>query len=380
MHILKFLKDENLINADITILQTVMAKYGIGVGEHDDGRRVFFSLGKGHLLFGGSLMLYEANGLIIQGEDILCVPARNIALGEHISHQDLMAEKNNYDMYYADDGFILNFYFANGEWTISTTRGIDVTHMVYPSHTDLTYKQIVDECLEAFKIENFWKSLNPKFSYTIGFRHPIDHVFFEGSAAPMRRVWFIQRVNKQTFEVLQTPHIDMPTQCVAHMTLDDIPYACANAKKNFLIKGAAPFYGVIMRSKTDTLPDIIFRSSLMSYLLRTIYNRTWVRELKPHKMEYTRWLCLNVIFGRDTNFVKMFPQYAAAYKLVHDQIAALIDTTVKDIHKKSASPAFPELCDICKKTKLANKVSVSNALYSFGNAISNRIIIYHKLI
>lgn len=165
----------------------------------------------------------EANGIIFDSDwNVLAVPMW-APFSATMSDIQSNMDQNNYYLYEIQDGTIVNLYHHDGAWCIGTRKGIDLSHVKL---NNKTYREMIDECLifnsgkfftqDEIEVDDetlqqmqrdkaeitmqkfFWDLLKPDHTYTIGFRHPSQHLFVSNNLDAFD-IWFVQSVSIPTW-------------------------------------------------------------------------------------------------------------------------------------------------------------------------------------
>ena len=272
--------------------------------ENSKFRVILFS-NKGSAKFDNP-MVSECNGTIFEFNitnpvkwRILCVPPKALNPNK-ISIKKLsdMYKSGMYELYEAYDGSIVNMYFYEGEWRLSSVKGFDITHL--QMFEQLSYKDVFMQIVEN-KYPNFkFEGLNINYCYTFCMRYYPYHIFTENRSNRIANTYMnvIQIVNmntlcvenKDTINIHNSPmfnlklmglFINFPINSKNLSNVNVLMNKCKNAlssyekaitKNNTVVR---PLYGYILRSIHPNIPNeyqnIFFESSLMKVIRNGIY-------------------------------------------------------------------------------------------------------------
>jgi hypothetical protein len=163
---------------------------------------------------------FEANGAILDSStwNLIVCPAH--AFNAHLNRKSIIDNVKNYTIQEIKDGTIINLYYYDGAWCMSSCNGFDIGDFKWMG--DKTYNVIFKEIasLLKFQLENLHKFC----SYSVGFRHSDHHPF--GPAAPS--MWFIKCCNTNDFN----QHVSLYTKETSIVPIIDqynMPFEQSNA-------------------------------------------------------------------------------------------------------------------------------------------------------
>ena len=199
----------------------------------------------------------EANGMIIDCNtwEVLVIPAGTP------NHQ-FKGMIRDFNIYEACDGTTVTLYYWNDTWNIATSGAYDMSNVKWCGNK--TYAEILFEVLskypefvDTYKLKlvdgRLNMTLDPKFSYTIGFRHHEFHQFKDDTD----RVWQIQIANLATKECESILLSSLPEQVRVMETFKSIAemrikleslYNMYISKSTTLAGKVKPPYGYILRN------------------------------------------------------------------------------------------------------------------------------------
>ena len=309
----------------------------------------------------------ECNGLILETDGnkwkILVFPL-GTSISETLSTYKIsqFIQKNLYDIYYIQDGTIINLYYYDNDWVISTSRGYDMNNCYY---NDNSYREMIDEILEKYELnwDLFTSKLNVNKSYTFGFRHHNIHWFNEGKDSSTLKLWFIQSASVNIFnnknnetenknnETSRRAQINKKTLSYK-WTLNNIKIDIQQkidfdvynthglfkhlkpAYQNFINTGKV-MYGFLLISKnpniTKSNSTLLFESSLMIYIRKLIYDGNYIITAQKKNYNKNSLILLNSYLDteRYTIFIQLFPQFLDTFEKFNETIEILSKNILK---------------------------------------------------
>jgi len=246
---------------------------------------------------------------------------------------------NDYELYKVYDGTIINIYYYNNSWRISTNKAYDATNLIFINNK--TYSEVLNEILEQYKDFSFDK-LDINHCYTICFKYIDFHPFIENHFNPVNKIILIQSINMTKFnndgkiEINKNNDIGLPILEQYHLQpndninsiMDILNQEITRFKKQHQDVNYSPNYGLILRSKdfnkTKNYSNILLESNLMAKIRNFVYNHNLKKDLnfydklnntniEIHKGYYNISNITNLkIFlkGQDINlYLVLFPQF-----------------------------------------------------------------------
>jgi hypothetical protein len=347
----------------------------------------------------------ECNGLVLSLPDYspLVVPPRTLRTNIDTDASNKFLHQGLYYIYKAEDGTCFNMYYnkVTESWAISTNRGYYMNNATW--NAGKTYQQIVTECLEKYGItwDIFTKTLNPKFSYSFGFKHPIMHKFMENDKAPIYRLWFIHSVctDPSSPQYLwaneNSPISIIPTQQLYTQNVNNLRdlYKKAASSLNDFITKREVCYGFILRSAdpntTKDHSDLFIESSLMRAIRKFWYDNSIVNMC--HENKWNKDLALSLHAFLDTsqakNFMHLFPQFSKHMAVYEEYINILIaDMCGKQSEeKKREVVGIPQILKN-DKDRQQHRLLVEEMAQLFGTHVqctlddNNRSVLYREFV
>lgn len=318
---------------------------------HEQKQRIIFIANRFKSDFNNP-MTAECNGLIVE-YDIknniyrpLVIPIElfnsqplNKSTIEYFYNQNL------YKLYKVYDGTIINLYYYNNEWKISTNKAYEANNLLFTNNK--TYKNIFEEILLNYPNFNY-NNLNINKCYTFCMKYTEYHPFIENLHYNNNKLILLQSVNiskinlNSKLEINESEEIGIPTGITYNLesfqNLNEIYMYLTNEinryKKEKHLANYQPLFGIILRSKnksnTKNYSNILLESNLMSKIRNLIYNHSFTKKLnfynvldKSNNMMIDKnyYNMLNLISlkifltKKDINlFVLLFPEFKQTIK------------------------------------------------------------------
>jgi hypothetical protein len=225
------------------------------------------------------------------------------------------------------DGTTVTLYYYNGEWRISTHRGIDVGNIKWSNNR--TYTDILSEVLKVYEFK--YDALDVGKCYTIGFKHNDYHPFLEGKDK-IRKAWFICSADISKFirgdsdYISYTDNIGIPIQLMVPTTnicslVENASEAYAKYKSSGEIN-----YGYIFKIGRK---HYLMESSLMSNIRQIFYSNKF-RELTA-SVDKTKYIVAHSFLSAKhySVFKVLFPQYSNDFNNLNNIIVGLVNDIVR---------------------------------------------------
>lgn len=353
MNTIKYIQSKNFDGIkDIAELRSDFYKKRITVSydpECVDGkRRVIFSCSKTIKTQTFDDVCLECNGLILEAPEWkpLCIPIPSSKNNVNTTKLNGYLKNDLYNIYQIEDGTIINLYYYNNKWTISTSRGLDMNNVKFNS---LTYGDLLKDCLSKKEIsdQEFYDSLDKKKCYTFGFKHPDIHPFWEGKEEPVYKIWFVRSIDLDNLEVNDKPPLNkIGVQKKINIGVTNMNFIYKKLKtayENF-VEHKNVNYGYILADKNvNTLGDdsmIILESSLLNSIRNLWYNGSYIKFSQTHKFERINTILLNSFLDdtRTDKFLKLFPQYSKEFENLSDLEKSVVLKVYDDIKNDNKDP------------------------------------------
>lgn len=375
MNILKYMNENKVNNIGTDEFMSARAdlfKKGIKLS-WDKDNRVLFSAIKNHPYFQDPLYR-EANGTLLcyknQQWHPLVIPTpvlrSNIANVNHVNKN-----LNKYKIYKAFDGTVVNLYFFNDTWRLSTSNGFDVTNLEW---CGMTFQKAFDEVLDAHSIatNEFYNTLEPGKCYTIAFKHPLYHPFWGPQKEPKYDLRFIRSVDYSNYFSDGTliisedlPHeskwsMEKQTTDVNDITsLKDIFTKLPKTLDQYFQTGEVLYGYVLISTDEKTTLDhshLYLESKLSASIRRLWYHKTLTK--KAENYDRVNYIVTYSFLSSQLNpvFIKLFPQYIMMY----NKLTEIAETLSKHIFNFIQNSQEPE-----------NMTDIEKIAYSIYKGLSN---------
>jgi hypothetical protein len=319
---------------------------------NDDNQRIIFMANRFKSDFTNPIS-FECNGLIAEYNKsnnkykLLVIPtqmfnSQKLIKSEIKEYYNL----NAYQLYKVYDGTILNLYYYNNEWKISTNKAYDANNLNFVNNK--TYKNILDELLDLYP--NFsYNNLDINKCYTICIKYTSYHPFIENIHFNNNKITFLQSVDMKVFNekgklnINEEEDIGLPISYKydlnnfkdINIIYSYLSNEIGRYKKEKHLSNYEPIFGIILRSNnfsnTKDYSNILLESNLMSKIRNLIYNHTFTKKLnfynvldKSNNMiiDKNYYNMLNLISlkifltKKDLNlFILLFPDYKPVIKM-----------------------------------------------------------------
>lgn len=312
---------------------------------------------------------FECNGAIVSYSRVTNTWKTLVIPLELFNSQKLVKEEinkhlinNHYKLYKVYDGTIINLYYYNDSWRISTNKAFDATNLLFTK--DKTYLDILEELFSLYK--DFNKSrLDINKCYTICFKYDKYHTFIENQFENQNKLILIQSVDMLKFNlgglnkkiIINTEEdigIPISSQFVLNSennikSINNILNNEINRFKRFYSTNQyEPNFGLILRSNnfsiTGNYSNILLESNLMSKIRNLIYNHSFTKKLNFYdkfsnttfidKNYYNMQELINLkvfLVGQEMNlFLTLFPQYKKDIDYYNEYLKFLTKYLIKN--------------------------------------------------
>lgn len=278
----------------------------------------------------------ETNGLITEYDEdsnewkILSTPTPNFNSSYiKMSNMEYLYNQDLYTVYKVYDGTIINLYYYQDNWRISTNKGYDVTDLNI--NNEHSYKSLFDYISELYP--NFSLSnLDMNRSYTLCLKYDKIHIFKEVKLTN-NYLLYIQSVDLNNFKIYDDEDIGLPIQekikDLSFSKLFELKKKSDTAYRNYCKTGNKNydhFYGFILKSNniniTKEYSYIYIESELMKNVRKLIYDFRFIpNNIKQLGLYNYDTILLNIIKNiilnnNDNIFNVYFPSYKEKYTIV----------------------------------------------------------------
>ncbi|MGL5934499.1 MAG: hypothetical protein ACRCZI_02630 [Cetobacterium sp.] len=372
MNTINFLKSNGLNGiTDASAIREKFRSFGINVSfennENEERKRFIFTSSKQSRFRVQTDLVGEANGLILEAFQVkkspteveydweaLAIPPLAPLSNVNTKAVNKFIENDKYDIYYIEDGTIINLYFhkSDNKWVFSTLKGIEVNDKVF---NNVSYKDMFNDVLNQNHINarNFYKGLDITICYTFGFKHPDIHPFMENKKEPLYRLWFIQYVSLTTKVVSRTSpwnYIFGHKKIVFSIKSIGSLYNKLNKAYETYLERGISLYGFLLVSKSQTIEgiaadfgddknhaNILLESTLMKYIKNLWYDASYTSFSKDRDYNRNKTILINSFLdnNRIDIFNKLFPQYADTMNSLVASEISIIDSIYDKIKKNN---------------------------------------------
>jgi len=337
--------------------------------EQSDTQRIMFIANRFKSNFENPIS-FECNGLITEYNKVtnnykfLVIPIQ-LFNSQRLIKNEIQTYYNNgeYNLYKVYDGTIINLYYYNDEWKISTNKAYDANNLLFINNK--TYKDVLLEILNYYPEFTFDK-LEKNKCYTLCLKYYLYHPFIENLHFNNNKLIFLQSIdmelfnNYQQLKISENENIGLPLSMQYNINdfqnLDSI-YAILNNeiaryKKEKHAAHYEPIFGIILRSKnfsnTKQYSNILIESNLMSKIRNLIYNHTFTKKLNfynvldkcnnmmidKHYYNMLNLISLKIFLTKkDLNlFILLFPEFKQTMKMYDYMFKFLTKYLVKNLH------------------------------------------------
>ena len=285
----------------------------------------------------------ETNGIITEYDTlnnkftILMVPIFNFNSNKiKMINIENFYNQQLYNVHKVYDGTIINLYYYNNKWRISTNKGYDLTDLLITYKN--TYYQIFLEISKQYI--NFNIDLLEKHkSYTFVMKYSDKHLFSEINSVNnylifMRSIDITELNNNNKLIINENEQLGLPIQekyenisyNILHynnkQSNNNYLYYLKNKEKNYNYK---PNFGYILTSKniniTQQYSNIFLESLLLKNIRKLIYDYNYLPDsIKLHNTNSFDMITLNilkcVLCSHYNNYKLYFPKYGYKYDLI----------------------------------------------------------------
>jgi hypothetical protein len=307
--------------------------------------------------------IYEADGIL--KHKLLVEPTRNFNVNvPHAQIARLMAE-NEYDIYEIEDGTILNMYWHNKQWLLSTKNAFDVSNLKWRGYT---YREILLDILKNYPDFSFEK-LDKSQVYTIGIKHPAFHPFaqpteWNDSASEwIKKIWICGES-----ELMGIP---IQAKITAALVFTEMLEKSKLAFNKYCDDGDV-FLGYILRSRSKKYADVLIESTLWNTIRKFIYQLPFTKDnnMENNFKNMNYCILLNYFnIKRRHIFELIFPQFSCyfrRYNRIYDELANKIYLILTGDGNRTNDKIMTQL--------LVRFVPIIKNLYQPTNANDKKII------
>lgn len=338
-----------LLSKYTTLKDKRYAFYAKGIkSTYSNDRIIFYPRNRG----GNNItdvIVRECNGLIISLNDNkpLVIPPQLLSYNTNYSFVNEHIEE--YNIVKAQDGTIINLYWWDG-WKISTTRGYDVTNIIW--NTD-TYEKIFSSILENTyntSLDEFYKKLNKTHCYSWIINHPDFHPF-NAKENKHGCIWFVQSCNMDNLSISTISPIDnIPPQEQIYLVnptnnekinIHCLGAECDKALDTYIKKGEILF-GYVLRSKNPAVTkghsNILLESTLMAKIRKLFYDKKYKTIADNNGYNRNNCIILHNYIHLSNNklFQLLFPQYKEEFERLDNKINVILKYIIREYQNRNS--------------------------------------------
>jgi hypothetical protein len=333
-------------------------------------------------------MVRECNGLVLEyfkdkGWTVLVVPPQAFNLNQ-ISIKYLFELYNSgvYNVYEALDSTIVNLYYYEDKWCLSTTKGYDSSNFNLCGNK--TYMDVFNFILNHKYKDFSYDNLEKHISYTFSLRYAPYHIFIETKSNydSNTSIELIQAINCYTLRPSYDGVTGINTQTIVKVKdrnlntlLNNVKNAFSRFDKNTKMCNTKikPFYGYILRTSNASVPDeyknIYLESSLMKLIRNGIYkNNEALRNLDYNKVAYSLYM--------NRSYFDKYKIVFSQFETKFNQIQSLVDQLTSSIGLSLKHELETENSDINNFIQMIILDMKSNNIISNQNNDISESVIY----
>ena len=307
-------------------------------------RRIIFTSSKSLRTHNFGKITYECNGLILQAPDwkVLCAstPTPKTNVKNSVVSDGL--QKNIYKLYEITDGTVINLYYWNSEWKISSARGIDMTDVELPTADNKTYKELLTDILTNMKYKTyqaFTDILDNNKSYTFIIKHPILHKF-----RPELLLKFVHSYDKKIYKYIydEDQFIHIKQKEIQQIPLKNIYKNLKSAFDDY-VNNKNVLYGYILISNYKNATNhsyIVLESNLLRFIRQSLYDQKFIQYGNYKNIAVDVYAFLSSTPYKN-NYLNLFPEKKELFdkfKNMHSLLVGTIKSILQSIKNATLKP------------------------------------------
>lgn len=311
---------------------------------------------------------FECNGLIAEYDKennnykLLVIPLELFNSQKLIKTEiENYYNDGQYKLYKVYDGTIINLYYYNGEWKISTNKAYDANNLLFVNNK--TYQFVLDEILTYYP-DFSYENLDINKCYTLCFKYTQYHPFIENIHYNNNKIILLQSIDMNEFNnnkkliINENDNIGLPISIQydinnfkdINMIYLQLLNEIGRYKKEKHLASYEPIFGIILRStnfsNTKDYSNILLESNLMSKIRNLIYNHTFTKKLNFYNVldktntmmiDKNYYNMLNLISlkvfltKKDLNlFILLFPDFKPIMKMYDNMLKYMTKYLIKN--------------------------------------------------
>lgn len=376
----------------------------------DDNIRIMFIGNRTKSDFNNPIS-FECNGIIFKYDkqlkvfSPLVIPVELFNGNRNISSSEINNNivNNNYELYKVYDGTVINLYYYNNSWRISTNKSFDATNLNFVKGT--TYSQAFEEISTYYPEFNI-NNLDTCKCYTINMKYYKVHPFIEHPSKNPNHLILLRTVDlKNMKNISYSENVGLPTGEKFILNENDNYNSITNTlnkeiqkfKKSYNNPNYSPIFGLILRSnnfnKTGEYSNILLESNLLSKIRNFCYNHLFINKLDfydklaspvnqiVNKDYYDIQDIVNLkifIINKDIPlYLTLFPQYRQLFTNFNNTISFITAYIYSNYHELYSN--LPNLADLIKHNKQLTLQNQDNNIYNVNKLNILSLIIINDM-
>ena len=268
---------------------------------------------------------FICNGIIIHQYALnkykyLAIPIQKLYLKYNISSLNL------YKIYPIIDGTVINMYYYNNKWVLSTKHAYEVNNYYWKG--PLNFEEIILDLLNPYGINDMtFDDLSKEYSYTFIFHHSNFHPYNN----EQNNIWKIHQANLKTYEIEKIKQLSY-LQPQVELTFSSLPQIHSYLTSDF---HRFPF-GFILFNKNPQHRSLMMESKLYQKLKKFVYTDPGkgIPCVTHQTREYYNALYAYLLPQRKSEFIELFPFYIQFYKYLDNKIEYYVSCIQKCLSQK----------------------------------------------
>jgi hypothetical protein len=300
----------SLSNKSANNIRSEIYKFGVCANYEQNENRMIFYTDKKNRYKSISPLQLECNGLVFDLQNMrpLVIPQLSFKSNLHVPTVNSFLNQNLYDIYYIDDGSILNLYYYNNTWVLASNRSYDIANKKWGR---FTYYDMFNSIVPA----GFYELLDVNCCYTFGMKHATIHPLEQKN-----KVWFIQSTNLTTHIVSYTFNnniVGVDTQQPYTRKIKSVTelFSLLQNSLNKYLNNKDALYGFLLVSRNKDLTgensNLLLESSLLQKLRNVYYNSKFKKLSDENNYERSKLIVLYNFLDYNNSgiFTRLFPQF-----------------------------------------------------------------------
>jgi hypothetical protein len=306
-------------------------------------------------------MVAECNGLVLEYRNnqwrLLVVPTASCTHAKISMNQaNRFLQEKRYQIYEVLDATMINMYFHDNSWKISSGKGYDVTHFQFTE--TYTYMQLFKHII-AIKYPKFsFSQMDQSCCYTFAIRWNEFHRFNETKHIPLAKANsndYIKLIKATNLSTLNDLDLNWASVAVPIYHPIDVKNANSisvlmNYAKNAYAKYAKgyetnhykfkPLYGYILRSTSSNMPRAYKNIMITSSLFATIKYGLYAKASNSRNQTITNMF---IHLRRKAQFLVLFDQYLPTFNKLEEIAVTISREVITLINTKQHESTDPRI-------------------------------------